>query len=77
MDSCKRSGRGWSDDLSFWWYLVHPEEKIGRAYLPNNKRGILISINVLEMVCVISNMAAAIFVCNHNDLDISRFPVSS
>ena len=61
-DLCKRSGGGWSVDLSFWWHLVYPKQIIERACLPNNKSGILISINVLEMVCVIINMAAAIFV---------------
>ena len=60
-DLCKRSGGGWSVDLSFWWHLVYPEEIIERACLPNNKSDILIPINELEMVCVIVNMAAAIF----------------
>ena len=48
---------------------------IDRAYPKNNKSGLLISIKVLEMVCVIVNMAAAISVCNHDGLDLSKFPV--
>ena len=54
---------------------MYPKEVIEEACLPNNKSGILISINVLEMVCVILNMAAAIFVCDHDDLDLSKFPI--
>ena len=52
---------------------MYPKEVIEEACLPNNKSGILISINVLEMVSVIVNMAAAIFVCDHDDLDLSKF----
>ena len=37
----------------------------------NNKSGLSISINVLEMVCVIINMAAVIFVCNHNNINLA------
>ena len=74
-DSCKRSGRGWSVDLVFWWHLVYPQEVLERALLPNNKKGNLISINVLEMVCIIVNMAAAIFVCDHDNIDSDAFPV--
>ena len=60
-DSCKRSGGGWSVDLLFWWDLVHSKEVIDRAYLPHNKSGLVIASNVLEVVCVIVDMAAAIF----------------
>ena len=44
---------------------MYPKEMIDRACLPNNKSGMLISIKALEMVCIIANMAAAIFVCDH------------
>jgi len=74
-DSCKRSGGGWSVDLKIWWHLVYPEEVIRRAYLENNKSGLLISINVLEMVCVIVNLASAIFICDHDGLDLATYPV--
>ena len=74
-DACKRSGGGWSVDLTFWWHLVFPKDVYERALLPNNKSGNLISINVLEMVCVIVNMAAAIFVCDHNNFDLDSYPV--
>ena len=46
-----------------------------RAYLPNNKSGKLISINVLEMVCIILNFAAAICVCAFDKIDLSTHPV--
>ena len=74
-DACKQSGGGWSVDLLFWWHLVFPDLVIERACLPNNKSGLLISINVLEMVCVIVNMAAAIFVCDHDDIDLATCPM--
>ena len=74
-DSCKKSGGGWSVDLLFWWHLAYPPEVIERAHLPNNKSKLMISINVLEMVCVILNLAAAIFVCDQDMLDLSMFPV--
>jgi len=45
------------------------------AYLPNSKSGLLISINVLEMHCVIVNFAATIYACWHNEVDLSAFPV--
>ena len=35
----------------------------------------MISINVLEMVCVIVNVAAAIFGCDHDGIDLSSYPV--
>ena len=54
---------------------MYLEEVIDRAYPPNNKSGILISIKVLEMVFVIVNTAAAIFVCDHDSIDLSTFPI--
>jgi len=54
---------------------VYPDEVIRRAYLPNNKTGLLISINVLEMACVIINLAAAIFICDYDGVDLSKHPV--
>ena len=69
-DSCKRSGGGWSVNLLFWWHLVYPKEVIDRSCFPNNKGGILVSINVLDMVCIIVHMSVAIFVCDHDDMDL-------
>ena len=62
-DSCKQSGGGWSTDMKFWWYLEYPTKIVTRATLANNKGGKYISINVLEMVCMIVNHAAAIYAC--------------
>ena len=73
-DSCKQSGGGWSTDMKFWWFLEYPTEIVGRATLANNKGGKYISINALEMVCVIVNYAAAIHVCWHDKIDLSHFP---
>ena len=46
-----------------------------RACLPNNKTGLLILIKVLEMVCVIVNIAAAIFTCDRNNIDLADYLV--
>jgi hypothetical protein len=73
-DSCKQSGGGWSTDMKFWWCLEYPVEVVARATLANNKGGKYISINVLEMVCVIVNYAAAIYVCWHDGIDLGHFP---
>ena len=60
----------------FWWHLSYPIEVIRRAHLPNNKSGIYISINVLlEMVCIIINMATAICACHYDGTNISAHPV--
>ena len=73
-DSCKLSGGGWCTDLSFWWYLEYPQEIIRKAQLKNNKHGDYISINALEMMCVIINYAAAIYICHLDGIDISHAP---
>jgi len=73
-DSCKQSGGGWSTDMKFWRYLEYPTEIVARATLANNKGGKYISINVLEMVCVIVNYAAAIYACWHDGIDLGHFP---
>ena len=73
-DACKRAGGGWSIDLSFWWHLTFPEDIIARAHLPNGKDKRYVSINVLEMVCVIVNFAAAIHCCHVDGIDLSNYP---
>ena len=55
--------------------MAYPLDVVERARLPNNKKKLMILINVLEMVCVILNLAAAIFVCDQDMLDLSMFPV--
>ena len=74
-DACKRAGSGWSVDLRLWWHVAFPDEVIRRAYLPNGRSKLFISINVLEMVCVIINFAGIIFACWHDEVDLSHFPV--
>ena len=73
-DACKRAGGGWSVDLSFWWHLTFPADIIDRAYLPNGEHKNYISINVLEMICVIINFAAAIHCCHIDGIDLSDYP---
>ena len=74
-DACKSAGGGWSADLSFWWHLEWPEDIQRRARLPNNKGSDMVSINVLEMICVVINFAAAIHVCWLDGIDLDAFPV--
>jgi len=59
-DSRKEGGDGWSTNLTFWWHIAYKKEVARRAYLPNNKHSLLISINSLEFFCVIINVAAGI-----------------
>jgi len=73
-DSCKQSGGGWSTDMKFWWYLEYPTKIVAQVTLANNKWGKYISINVLEMVCMIVNYAAAIYARWHNGIDLGHFP---
>jgi hypothetical protein len=73
-DLCKQLGGGRSTALKFWWFLEYPTEVVARATFANSKGGKYISINVLEMVCVIVNYAAAIYVCWHDGIDLSHFP---
>ena len=61
--------------LSYIWRLKYPDEVYKQACYKNNKGGKAISINVLEMVVVIINFAAAIFICDHDGIDLSDFPV--
>lgn len=74
-DACKRAGGGWSICLRFWWHQEWLEEIVRRARLPNNKSGQLISINVLEMACVIINYAAAIYACHVDNISLDAYPV--
>ena len=74
-DSCKTAGGGWSKCLRFWWHLAYEEEVVRRARLPNNKHGKLISINVLEFVCVIINFAAAIYAIHVDGGSTDMYPV--
>ena len=74
-DSCKKAGGGWSIDLLFWWHLEYCAEVQRRARLLNNKSGKYISINVLEMVCVVINFAAVIYFCEVDGIDLSNCPL--
>lgn len=74
-DSCKSSGGGWSEDLQYYWFLEYPDEVQRRARLESSKQKGYISINTLEMVCVIINLAATIYTCWHDKLDLAHHPV--
>lgn len=60
-DSCCFGGGGFSLGFNFWWHLTWPKKVLKRTklYVENNKKGRLISINVLEFISVIINYAAA------------------
>ena len=73
-DSCKTSGGGWSTDLKFWWYLEYPPEVVCRAMQKNNKHGTYISINSLEMLCVLVNYVAALHICWLDGIDLTHAP---
>ena len=74
-DACKRCGGGWSTSLRFWWHLEWKDDVQRRARLPNNKKGRLISINALEMACVVINFAAAIYACYVDGICLDAFPL--
>ena len=74
-DACKRAGGGWSTDLKFWWYFPFWDDIYQRACLPDNKTKRLVSINVLEMVCVIINYAAVIYICWLDGINLDTYPV--
>ena len=74
-DSSKTAGGGWCVDLLFWWHAVYPEDIYKRACLPNNRYGDYVSINVLEMVCVIINFAGVIYFCELDGVDMSTHPL--
>ncbi|KAL7525635.1 hypothetical protein ACHAXR_001091, partial [Thalassiosira sp. AJA248-18] len=76
-DSCKKSGGGGSTHLKFYWFLAFHPDVVLRAHLANNKSKKYISINVLEMLCVCVNLAAAIYIytCWHDSIDLSTSPV--
>lgn len=63
-DSCLFGGGGFSTKLRFFWHLTWPEwvRKRTKLYLPNNKKGDLISINVLEFIAIIINYVATLTV---------------
>ena len=73
-DSCKTSGGGWSTDLRCWWYLEYPPEVVRRAMQKNNRHGTYISINSLEMLCVLVNYAAALHICWLDGIDLTLAP---
>lgn len=77
-DSCLYGGGGFSTGLKFWWHLTWPKWVIKRTklYIPNNKKGNLISINVLEFITIIINYAAALTVIDQDEsITNDPFPV--
>lgn len=72
-DACPESGGGWSTDLRLWWFIAFETEVVRRARLVRDKTRI--SINVLETVVAIINLAAVIYACHVDGIDISDHPV--
>ena len=69
-DACLNAAGGYSIDLKFWWHIKFPTEVVLRTlrYLPDNKSGRLISINVLEFVLDIIDFCAALTVVMIEDV---------
>ena len=61
-DSSCEGGGGFGIELRFWWHLSWRKEvyKRTKVFVKNNKKGRLISINVLEFKYVIVNFCAAL-----------------
>jgi hypothetical protein len=62
VDSCLEGAKGYCISLGFWWHIPFPEAVIQHTlkHKKDNKDGLLISINVLEIVTVIINYCAAL-----------------
>ncbi|KAL7525764.1 hypothetical protein ACHAXR_001151, partial [Thalassiosira sp. AJA248-18] len=71
----QKSGRRLEHRPSILVHYEWPEDIQRRTRLPNNKNGQLISINVLEMACVIFNFAAAIVACFVDGISLDAFPM--
>ena len=76
-DACLDAAGGYSIDLKFWWHIRFPLKVVLRTlkYLPDNKSGNLISINVLEFVVVIIDYCAALTVILLEDVTDDPHPV--
>lgn len=76
-DSCLVSGGGFSTVMQFVWYLDYKPEVVNRTlkHIKDNKDGLLVSINVLEFVCVIINYAAAYTVLTTEKITEDPYPV--
>ena len=76
-DACLDAAGGYSIDLKFWWHIKFPKEVVLRTlrYLPDNKSGRLISINVLEFVVVIIDYCAALTVIMTESVTDDPYPV--
>jgi hypothetical protein len=77
-DSCLYGGGGFSTGLNIWWHLTWPDWVIRRTrlYLPNNKKGNMVSINVLEFITIIINYAGALTVLGKEEgITDDPFPV--
>ena len=76
-DACLDAAGGYSIDLKFWWHIKFPLEVVFKTlkYLPDNKSGKLISINVLEFVVVIIDYCAALTVILTEDVTDDPHPV--
>ena len=59
-DSCLYAAGGFCLDLKFWWQLDWPEEIYSKTlkFVRNNKKGELISINLLEYATILITYAA-------------------
>ena len=70
-DSSLEGAGGYSIGLKFWWHIEFPEEVklCTLLHRKDNKKGQLVSINVLKFVTVIVNYIASLHV---NVIDYMR-----
>ena len=75
--ACLDAAGGYSIDLKFWWHVKFPTEVILRTlkHLSDNKKGNLISINILEFVVVIIDYCAALTVIMTENVTDDPYPI--
>ena len=76
-DACLDAAGGYSIDLKCWWHVKFPTEVVLRTlkHLPDNSKGNLISINILECVVVIIDYCAALTVIMTENVTDDPYPI--
>ncbi len=76
-DSCLKCTGGYSISLGFWWHIAFPDKVIQCTllYKKENTDGLLVSINVLELIRVIINYCASLHVITTTNVTEDPYPV--
>ena len=76
-DSSWEGGGGFSIKPRFWWDLLQPEKvyKRTKVFVKDNKKGRLISINILEFVSIIVNYCASLTALGLDSLTDDPHPI--